>query len=84
MNYSNDETMVRVDFWKPSGKWYATEALKWDRFQTENKDGVELIHDTFKRIVREQLKGHYQGMTATCLQPCHEHSHPLMIIVSEE
>ena len=29
MGYSEDETMVRVDFFKPSGKWYTTEAVKW-------------------------------------------------------
>jgi len=27
-HYSNDPAMVRVDFWKTSGKWYTTEAVK--------------------------------------------------------
>lgn len=28
MGYSDDDSMVRVDFFKPTGKWYATEAIQ--------------------------------------------------------
>ena len=87
MNYSNEPSMVRVDFWKPSGKWYCTEEIKWDRYNAKASIEMtvlgikysELIHETFKRCLCEQLEGRLEGMTATCLEPYHEHAHPLMV-----
>lgn len=78
MGFSEDDSMVRVDFWKPSGKWYSTVALKWDRYlTTDDKTGeVEPIHETFKRCLEEQFGDSFRGMRATCLEPAHEHSHP--------
>ncbi len=74
MNYSDDASMVRVDFFKPSGKWYCTEAVHWLTY-----DGSTLIHDVFRTSLETHLKGRLRGMTAVCLQPCHQHAHPLMI-----
>lgn len=80
MGYSDDKSMVRVDIWKQSGKWYETIALKWDRYSFEQNDGSrELIHDIFRRCMQEQYPNYYIGMKATCLEPYHEHSHPIMI-----
>ena len=76
-HYSNDESMVRVDFFKESGKWYTTEAVRWIGYDTP------LIHDAFKA----SLKAHFgdeprlSGMWAVCLDPYHIHSYPLMIKV---
>jgi len=87
MGYCNDEDMVRVDLWKPSGKWYGSLALKWDRYMTNQKGeyGVEteLIHETFRRCLKDQHPG-YEGMRATCLEPYHEHSHPISIVIEEK
>ena len=75
MNYSANPARVRVDFFKESGKWYATEAMEWRYY-----DGSKyLIHDAFLHCLISQFNGHYQGMTAVCLEPYHEHSHPVMI-----
>jgi hypothetical protein len=85
MGYTEDSQMVRVDFFKPSGKWYCTEAIKWDRYRSTviaesplviAKD-YEHIQDTFARCLREQLKGRLRGMTAICLKPYHEFAFPL-------
>ena len=65
--------MVRIDFFKESGKWYTTIAIKFDNYHTED----EHIRDTFDRCIKEQVKG-LKGMTAVCLDPYHEHSHPLL------
>lgn len=78
-NYSGNEDSVRVDIWKESGKWYTTLELKWDRYLVKEGGTRELMHDTFKRCLREQHENCYIGMTATCLDPYHEYSHPLMI-----
>lgn len=78
-NYSEDEEMVRVDFFKPSGKWYATHAVKW----TGGYNATELIYDAFKKSLRDHLAkepDRFSGMTAVCLHPYHELEHPLMLV----
>lgn len=80
MGYCDDPRMVRVDFFKPSGKWYTTEAIKFDRYYAKDEThGYEYINDTFKRCLREQLKGRLNGMTAVCLEPYHENAYPLLV-----
>lgn len=81
-NYSDDASSIRVDFFKPSGKWYTTEAVKWTGGY---KDCC--IHQAF----RESLISHFggtlsqrlSGMTAVCLEPYHEHTHPITMVVGE-
>lgn len=72
MNYSADEQMVRVDFFKPNGKWYTTEAMKFIRY-----DGC--IHAAFAESLRRHLGSRMQDMDAVCLEPCHGTAHPIMI-----
>lgn len=78
MGYSDDESMVRVDFFKPSGKWYTTEAVKW----TGEWKGTALIHDAFAQSLRGHFKdtpNRLSDMDAICLEPYHEHAHPIQI-----
>lgn len=88
MGYSVDSSMVRVDLFKPSGKWFTTVALRWDRYRTGNpQDGsncYEDIKDTFRRCMRMQYMDIFNGMTAVCLHPYHEHEHPLMITIPDD
>ena len=80
MGFIVDESMVRVDFWKESGKWYETVAIKWDRYEAEINGEIELIHQTFRRLCLAQHKRLCQeGWTATCLEPYHKDSHPISI-----
>jgi len=82
MGYTTDDQMVRVDFFRPSGRWYTTEQLKWDRYFTNEEDGsVELIMDTFDRCLVEQFFDLYvkDRLYAICLEPYHEHAFPLML-----
>lgn len=74
MNYSNNPSMVRVDFFKESGKWHDTREMEWLHW---GKD--ELIHDVFLESLKQAFSGSYTGMTAVCLEPYHELDHPLMI-----
>lgn len=74
--YSNKPESVRVDFFKPSGKWYTTMALDWQGDWEE-----DCIHESFRQTLIKSLNGSYQGMTAVCLQPYHKHEHPLMQVV---
>lgn len=73
MNYTDDDSMVRVDFFKPTGKWYTTEAVKWLYFSKVS------IHESFAESLRVHLGTRLSDMDAICLDPYHEHSHPVMI-----
>ncbi len=85
MGYCDDPRMVRVDFFKESGKWYTTEAI-----QIDNRDYKgTLIHDALKNAldkmyIPEQNRLRLSGMTAVCLEMYHEHSHPIMIRLPEK
>jgi hypothetical protein len=78
MGYSEDDSMVRVDFFKPSGKWYTTEAVKWTG---EWKGTNNLIHGAFAQSLRDHFGDtpRLSEMDAICLEPYHEHSHPIQI-----
>lgn len=83
MGYSDDEAMVRVDFFKPSGKWYTTEAIKF--FPWAQAEGSP--YDAFEKSLEQHLRRgdggglRLEGMIAVCLEPYHEHAFPLMAVV---
>jgi hypothetical protein len=76
MGYSENDSMVRVDFFKPSGKWYATEAVKWTGGYRNC-----LIHDAFAQSLRDHFGDtpRLSEMDAICLEPYHENAHPIQI-----
>lgn len=77
MGYSEDEMMIRVDFFKPSGKWYETEAVKWTG---EFKKG--LIHEEFAKSLRDHFldtPNRLSEMDAVCLRPYHACVHPIQL-----
>lgn len=80
MGYSDNPASVRVDFFKESGKWYCTEAVEWCGYD------AALIHDAFRdslriHLTQEDGRIRLEEMTAVCLEPYHEHAHPLMMRV---
>ena len=83
-HYTDDASSVRVDFFRPSGKWYTTEAVKW----TGEWKGEVLIHDAFKKSLQDHFKADFEGnrpnrlseMIAVCLDPYHQNEHPLMLM----
>lgn len=78
-NYSEDPSMVRVDFFKQSGKWYCTEAVKWTG---EWKGDKQDIHESFKQSLRDHFKdtpNRLSDMEAICLAPYHEYTHPIQV-----
>lgn len=77
MGYCDNPAMVRVDFFKESGKWYTTESIRWLHYDHED------IHASFLESLREHLlqkdgTTRLQGMTAVCLSPYHKNAFPLM------
>lgn len=74
-NYSEEANSVRVDFFRPSGKWYETEAVRWLGY-----DGP--IYAEFKNSLENHLGGRYSGMTAVCLEPYNVNAFPLMLEIN--
>ena len=73
MGYTTKENMVRVDLFKPSGKWYCSVELEWLDYFTSDLRGH----------LKEQLElqhGKYEGMYAVCLHPHSEFEHPIMLV----
>lgn len=86
MGYTEDDRMVRVDFFKTGGKWYCTEAVEWTGsfygttvHGMATSDQIQHPVDAFKTSLRNHLGDRFQEMTAVCLEPYHEFSFPLMI-----
>jgi hypothetical protein len=76
MGYSEDDSIVRVDFFKSSGKWYTTEAVKWTG-EWKNED--HLIHEEFAKSLRDALGNRLKDMDAICLEPYYECPFPIQI-----
>ena len=79
MGYTEDPSMVRVDFFKSTGKWYTTEAVKWTGSW---KGSEQLIHNAFAQSLRDHFKERptrLSDMDAICLHPYYEMEHPIQI-----
>jgi len=79
MGFTEDETVVRVDFFKESGKWYVTEAVKWTG-EWESKK--QLLQDSFTQSLRDHFQNNPQRlseMDAICIHPYFEYSFPICI-----
>jgi hypothetical protein len=80
MGYSESPEMVRVDFFKSSGKYYTTEAVKWTgQWKGNLEKGGQMIHEAFAESLRDHLGTRLREMDAVCLHPYHEYEHPLCI-----
>lgn len=97
MHYSEKPGMVRVDFFKESGKWYTTEAMDMNDWYNKGypptpERATELPHTAV--AVRRCLLAHltpnagsepirYSGMRYVVLEPYHVNAHPVMGDVDE-
>lgn len=90
-HYSNDLASCRVSFFRcdENGrpyKWYADEAVKFLIWKGSPAEGGKLLHDAFLQALRRHLTWEgehlrYRGMMAICLDPYHENSCPICVIV---
>jgi len=78
MGYDNRSNMIRVDFFKPSGKYCTTEAV--DMLSAHDEPDLERATLT---CIENHLKGRLRGMTAVVLEPYHINPYPLMLKIPE-
>lgn len=77
-----------------ASKWYCTDAVEWITYEAPyNKNGNKqesgkMLEDAFVEALWEHLGRaddggvrRLRGMWAVCLEPYHEHGHPLIIRV---
>ncbi len=83
MGYSTDDSIVRVDFFKSTGKWYTTEAIKWTGEYKNSLIHKEFAKSLFNALQLDDKTFKYNGMLAVCLEPYHEHAYPLMMQVND-
>jgi hypothetical protein len=85
-NYSENPGMVRVDYFKPSGKWYMTEAIDmspaWD---------TPDIFDAVRHSLNYAWVANHNGrgdawhqFTVVILEPYHKNAYPIMIVAKEQ
>jgi hypothetical protein len=77
-HYCENPTMCRVDFFKPSGKWYDSDAICFEGLYDE-----PLIHDAFRKALANAGLLNRVGFTAVCLEPYHKYAHPIMLRITE-
>ena len=82
-NYSESSADCRVDFFKPSGKWYATEAVRFIGGTYERSPRLALMM-SLDAIGIGKPGGRFLGMTAVCLMPYVSRSYPVMVQIPEE
>lgn len=88
MNYSENPGMVRIDRFKDTGKWYDTYAINMSGYWHVIIDNKwNRIHNALKSAIADDERfGPYwvdkwlaQGGFIVCLEPYHEHSHPIIL-----
>lgn len=78
MNYTENPGMCRVDYFKPSGKWYSTEALDFAPHYDHSP-----VDALLRAIASRPEPTRFSGMTAVCLEPYTEHQFPVMVQVDD-
>lgn len=77
-NYSENSGMVRVDFFKESGKWYMTEAVDMSDFW----DYGIIPHDAVEAAL--EAKGrNLKHFTRVVLEPYHKSAYPVFLKAEE-
>lgn len=72
-NYSDNPGMVRVDYFKESGKWYMTDAVDMSLVYDYTS-----IHAAVEAAIIEH-RGALPHFNIVVLEPYHKNAHPVMI-----
>lgn len=79
MGYSNNPGMVRVDYFKKSGKWYMTEELDMARYWDYGIGPGEAVEAALEEAGRNT-----RSFTRVVLKPYHRLVFPVMLIAESE
>lgn len=85
MNYSENPSSVRVDFFRPSGKWYMTEALDMRDFWTSgpgNMGPADAVRAALERT--ERGRGLLESFIVVVIDPYHQYEYPVVLLPPKE
>lgn len=75
MGYSESDSIVRADRFKPSGKWYDSIALEMNDYYNV----PPVVHDAVRLAAERQGVVVHEGWWLVVLEPYHIHSHPVIL-----
>lgn len=76
-NYSDNPGNVRVDYFKPSGKWYMTEQHDMTDFWEEPN-----VHDAVRKTLERDGR-FLRQFDIIVLEPYHQSAYPIMFAAIE-
>ena len=86
-HYSENPGMVRVDYFRPSGKWYMTEAVDmsddWDEPFIHDAVALALGRHWVKSHGGVERRDRWQQFTVVVLEPYHRNAYPIMLVAKE-
>lgn len=89
-HYSNAPGMVRVDFYKLTGKWYMTEAVDMDKHYADSSI-YHAVEESIKEAFPETGERWLDQFVVVVAEPYHKNAYPILLqpewmreLVSEE
>lgn len=73
-HYTDNPGMVRVDYFKPSGKWYMTEAHDMSDYYNDPD-----IHRAIEAMLERDGRN-LKHFTRVILEPYHQNACPIMLV----
>ena len=83
-NYSDNPGSVRVDYFKPSGKWYMTEAIKMSDYFYKEIDIHRAVASALDASRPDRNAGWWKQFTVVVNEPYHKNAYPIMIVAENE
>jgi hypothetical protein len=76
-NYSENSGSVKVDFYKPSGKWYMTEAWDMSKYYTVGFTSTDAVIQMFEDKGKRDMLDRFIVVVD---EPYHEQEVPVMLV----
>lgn len=76
-NYSDNSGSVKVDFYKPSGKWYMTEAWDMSQYYTTDITSIDAVLKMFEDKGKSEMLNRFIVVVD---EPYHQHEVPVMLV----
>lgn len=83
MGYCIEDSIVRVDLFKPSGKWAYNGAVNmketWDTSSPDDALEIAMDRGGIEGVTVNWRTWLAEGGMIVCLNPCHKYAYPVML-----
>lgn len=80
MHYAENPGSVRVEFFKPSGTWYMTEAWDMSAYYLEPLGPAEAVRKMLDEEPSRRGAGLRSSFIVVVLDPYHKHAFPVCLV----